>query len=201
MRVKIYVEGGGDNEALRTECRKGFSKFIEKAGFKEKMPRVVACGSRKDAYDSFLTAIETAKGDEFALLLVDSEAPVELSVWQHLTKRDGWQQPNGASSEQGHLMVQCMESWFLADRTSLEQFFGQGFKSGSLPKNPQIEDIPKNDVAISLKQASRDTKTKGEYHKGKHSFDILGRLDPEKVQKASKHARAFFDTLRSKVGA
>ena len=27
IKVKVYVEGGGDREDLRTECRRGFTKF------------------------------------------------------------------------------------------------------------------------------------------------------------------------------
>lgn len=55
--VKIYAEGGGNAASLKAECRKGFSKFFETAGFKGRMPRVIACGGRQDAYDSFCTAI------------------------------------------------------------------------------------------------------------------------------------------------
>jgi len=67
--VKIYVEGGGDSAALKTACREGFSKFLSKAGLAGRMARVVACGSRADAFDSFLTAVRSG---EVAILLVDS---------------------------------------------------------------------------------------------------------------------------------
>ncbi|MDR0720595.1 MAG: hypothetical protein LBF78_13230, partial [Treponema sp.] len=55
--VKIYVEGGGDTHTLRTACRRGFSGFLEKAGLKGYMPRIVACGSRNNAYADFCTAM------------------------------------------------------------------------------------------------------------------------------------------------
>ena len=41
-------------------------------------------------------------------------------------------------------------------------------------------------------------KKKGEYHKGNHSFDILGKIDPQKVKAASKWAARFFDTIKVK---
>ncbi len=44
--VKVYVEGGGDSKELRTRCREGFSKLVERAGFKDRMPKFVACGGR-----------------------------------------------------------------------------------------------------------------------------------------------------------
>lgn len=140
--VKLYVEGGGDAAALRTACRQGFTTFITKAGLTSR-PRVVACGSRRDAYDSFCTAI--ANG-EAAMLLVDSEVAVSDAdqlfedkskwlPWSHLKQRqgDGWEKPEGGEDSDCHLMVQCMESWFLADRDTLKAFFGIGFKESQLP--------------------------------------------------------------------
>lgn len=91
-------------------------------------------------------------------------------------------------------MVQCMEAWFLADRAALEEYYGQGFKSQSLPRNPKIEDIPKQDLMQGLEAATRET-TKGNYHKTKHGFEILERIDPSKVRTASKFADLFFIEL------
>ncbi len=109
VNVKVYVEGGGDTRELGTRCREGFSRFFRNASFKNRMPRVVACGSRKDAYDSFTTALDVASAGEFIVLLVDSEAPVDDTPWDHLNKRDGWERPGNAQDEHAHLMVECME--------------------------------------------------------------------------------------------
>ena len=49
MKVIIYVEGGGDTNATKMKCRKGFSKFFENATFKGCMPTIVACGGRLSA--------------------------------------------------------------------------------------------------------------------------------------------------------
>ncbi len=106
--VKIYVEGGvGDSEALRTACRRGFSQFLEKAGLAGKMPRVVPCGSRHEAYHSFCTALRQNKKDELPLLLVDSEVEVapHHGPWPHLHHHDQWQKPAQATEAQAHLMV------------------------------------------------------------------------------------------------
>jgi len=51
------------------------------------MPHIVACGSRRDAYDSFCTAIDKGKD---ALLLVDSEAPV-AAIFQNTDDDSTWQ--------------------------------------------------------------------------------------------------------------
>lgn len=155
------------------------------------MPRITACGGRKNAYDDFVIKHQT----ESALLLVDAEEPVKgVGSWQHLKNRDGWPRPAGATDDQCHLMAQIMESWFLADRDALEEFYGQGYRGNALPQNPQIEQIAKDRVLDGLKDATRDT-SKREYNKGSHSFEILARLDPEKVQDASPHAKRFVEAL------
>ena len=190
---RLYVEGGGNNKALRTKCRQGFVSFLENAGVSGKMPRIVACGGRSNAFSSFRSAYEN--GNDSATLLVDAEGPVTANgPWQHLKARDGWDRPKGATDEQCHLMVQMMESWFLADVEALESYYGQGFRVQSLPKNPDIERVPKNDVEGGLKLASRDT-GKSEYNKGRDSFEILERLDPAKVMAASGYAKRFVKAL------
>lgn len=209
--VKLYVEGGGDRKALRIECRRGFQEFLEKAGLKGKMPTIVACGGRRSAYEDFCTAI--ANG-EAAMLLVDSEAPIatahqtgkpdEWLPWQHLKAcpGDGWDRPQGAREADCHLMVQCMESWFLADRERLKDFFGHGFRDSALPPaaNP-VETIAKTAVLDSLKEATRHCQPKGQYGKGDHAFKLLAQLDPAKVVAASPWANRFVDTLKQKMGA
>ena len=166
------------------------------------MPRVIACGGRKTAYDDFCTALEIAKTGEFIVLLVDSEDPIQdgTAPWDHLAAREGggWSRPTAAGNDNAHFMVQCMEAWFLADRDALESFYGQDFNNRALPQNPKIEQIPKRDVLDGLAKASRRT-TKGTYSKGDHSFMILGLIDPAKVQKASAYADRLIEVLSKKV--
>ena len=94
-------------------------------------------------------------------------------------------------------MVQCMEAWFLADRDTLAQFFGDGFNANPLPNRPDVENIPKSDLYDALKGATQAS-SKGKYGKGPHSFDLLAKLNPQKVVDASPHARRLVDTLLSK---
>lgn len=200
MRVKIYVEGGGG--ARQRECRQGFSEFFRRAGFAGRMPAIVACGSRNDAFDDFRTAVRGADGGRFIMLLVDSEDPVSESdgPWLHVSKRDGWTRPTQATDESLCLMVQCMESWFIADRDCLKAFYGPGFNARRLPRRPEVESIAKADVHGGLDMATREC-TKGKYgqSKGRHSFRILATLDPDKVAAASPHAKRMLDILRGAV--
>ncbi|NOY93018.1 MAG: DUF4276 family protein [Deltaproteobacteria bacterium] len=195
----LFVEGGGDNNhALATACRKGFRKFLEKTGsFTGRMPRIVACGGRGQAYKRFCSAFREAQPCDSVVLLVDSEAPVsQTSSWKHVAQRqgDGWQQPGNATDEQLHLMIECMESWFLADPHALEEFFGQGFQRSALPPGTSLESVQKQGVYDALKQATRNTQG-GPYGKGKHSFALLARVDPNKVRAAAPSADRLLNHL------
>lgn len=200
MKVKIYVEGGGDGKALRTKCRMGFRIFFEKAGLARRMPKIIACGGRETAFDKFRTAFEMKETDEFIVLLVDSEDAVAdgSQPWEHLAQRDGWVRPSEAVDEQAHLMVRCMEAWFLADLDVLAGYFGPDFNRGALPGHSKIEEIEKDDVVKGLQNASRRCR-KGEYRKGHHSFDILEKITPSKVVDVSPHAKRLIDTLQEKA--
>ena len=131
------------------------------------------------------------------LLLVDSEGPTVLDgVWRHLLLRDDWRRPSGATGHHAFLMVQCMETWFLADVSWLKRFFGAGFRDAAIKKRSDIEDIPKRTVFRSLERATADCRTKGRYLKGAHSFQLPRGLDPQAVLRKSPHARRLVDTIR-----
>lgn len=164
------------------------------------MPKIMPCGPRNAAYDDFCTALKQTATNDFIILLVDSEAEVtpDDSAWEHLRKRDEWTKPRRAKNENAHLMVQCMEAWFIADRDSLREYFGQYFKPNALPARNDIENISKSDLEKALEKATTATR-KGAYHKGKHSFDILAKLNPDKVKSCSQHAERLVKTLRDNV--
>jgi hypothetical protein len=194
VSVRIYVEGGFQG-STKSDCRQAFRSFFGKL-----VPlgsfAVIASGDRHSAFQNFCLALKRHPGD-YIILLVDSEEPVTASTWQHLRDRsgDGWQRPASASKDQAHLMVQAMEAWFLSDQQVLTDYYGQGFLAGSLPGQPNIELISKRDVFISLQHASKNTK-KGEYHKTRHGFDLLERIDPNRVRAASQHADRLFVVLQ-----
>ncbi|PID78127.1 MAG: hypothetical protein CSB21_02180 [Deltaproteobacteria bacterium] len=208
--MKLYVEGGGDSKGLKIACRKGFSEFLKKvASLKGKMPRIVACGSRQNAYKSYCMAIQSG---EDALVLVDSEAPVAANCrqdncpscwkpWQHLKKCQGdqWEKPYRGRDKDCHLMVQCMEAWFLADRKALQGFFKQGFNENALPsQEKEIESVDRKNIYKSLSKATKYCKTKTQYDKGKHSFQILACISPDLIAAASPWAKRFLDILKGK---
>ena len=163
------------------------------------MPRIFASGNRQQAYGDFRHALGTSRADDSVVLLVDSEGPVATGAgpWQHLKDRDDWDKPAGATDDHVHLMVQCMEAWFLADRAALAGYFGNGFSENSLPRRRDVEEISKQDLESGLNAATRNSRPKGAYRKGRDSFSILADLDPDKVANASPHAEHFLETLRA----
>ena len=193
-RITLFVEGGGNKE-LNARCRRAFRTFLRTAGL-----AVVPGGGRADTYKAFRTALRQRRPGGHVMLLVDSEGPVSegRNAWQHLQARDKWERPTDASDDDAHLMVQCMEAWFLADKDVLERHFGRGFATGALPANPRVEQVPMHDITDGLDKATRRTRKRG-YRKGRDSFAILGELYPARVGKASRHAERLLRTLRSRA--
>ncbi len=167
-----------------------FDKVVAHGSFK-----VIASGSRANAFSDFCAALKQHP-QEFVVLLVDSESEVSTLPWEHLKNRTGdqWQRPANASDDQVQLMVQVMESWFLADHEALAGFYGPSFLRSALPRQHNIEKIDKDTVFGKLRHASRSTQ-KGEYHKTRHGFGLLERIDPALVRAASTHADRLLAVL------
>ncbi len=181
MSARIYIEGGGNSKEGKVRCREGFRKLFEKCGFMGRMPALVACGPRNDAYDDFKTAHSQASRGNFIGLLVDSEEPVAdpAQTWQHVSQRSGdnWTRPNGADDEQLLFMTTSMETWMVADRNMLATHFGPGFRESALPSVQNMEQRYRHDILNALRNASRDCAWS--YGKVPKSFELLGKLDPQ----------------------
>ncbi len=187
-RVFLYVEGGG----AETIVRKAFHDLLSAAGFAGKLPRIVACGSREEAYKKFRLA--ATYPDSLPVLLVDSEDPVNgKSVWTHLLDRDGWVKPARVNDLQGYLMVTSMETWLMADPQALQRFFHRGFDKNKLLGNHALESRTRQDVQKALYQATRNCSQS--YKKGPVSFKALGFVDPATLKVHLPHFRQFIDGL------
>ncbi len=209
MSVTVYAEGGGDRAQLKAQCRKGFQKLLDKAGFGGRLPRVVACGSRNDAFRDFRIALRKRiehKEDEYPVLLVDSEDPVAgadrsdanpSGAWRHLERRDRWTRPSDAADDQAQLMVTTMETWLLADRRTLIAYF-PAMNANALPPDGDLESRRKEDVSDTLRNATRSS-SKGRYHKGHHSFDLLGEVQPKELEDRLPHFRRFVEMLDARL--
>lgn len=196
--LQIFVEGGGKGDESLIDCRKAFNRLIERAGFSGRMPRVIACGSRRQAFERFEQAC--AQGTHDSLLLVDSEGPVDqTSPWTHVRLRDGdgWSRPPDASDEDLHLMVECMEAWIVADIANLRVYYGPALQDNALPARP-AENIPKRDLYVALDRATRQA---GRYGKGKDAFKLLQAINPATLRASCPWAERFFAELDKRSSA
>ena len=216
MSVTVYVEGGGDRAELQAQCRKGFHELLAKAGFGGRSHRVVPCGSRNDAFRDFKIALRKRverQDDEYPILLVDSEDPVAddnqpdanpSGTWRHLSgPSDHWTRPSGAADDQAQLMVTTMETWLLADgRTLIDYFFpamsGSAMSASALLPDANLESHRKKKIAYTLRNATQSS-SKGRYRKGSHSFDLLGKVEPEELKSRLPHFRHFIETLDARL--
>ena len=146
------------------------------------MPRLVACGGRRSAYELFRTRHGKATEGDFLALLIDSEQPIHNidETWTHLREQDGWEKPNGAEDNQVFLMTTSMETWIIADQEVLVKHFGPRFRKHGLP-TLDLERRSRQDVLKALEKASKNCPDP--YKKGAKSFKILGKLTPQVLQK------------------
>ncbi|MCS6909022.1 MAG: DUF4276 family protein [Anaerolineales bacterium] len=190
MSVYLYVEGGGDSSEEHSRCREGFRKLLEKAGFSGRMPRIVAGGGRRATFDRFKTAL--LDSGKTAILLVDSEVPVTRTPWEHLQVHDGWERPAAAVDDQAQFMVTCMETWMMADRAALREFFGSALNEGALLPLNDLERRQRDEVQEALERA-----TGQQYRKGKRSFQVLAGLSPATLQQHLPYFRRLVETLNA----
>ncbi len=198
--IRIYAEGGGDGKDTKARLREGFSTFLSglrtQARARAIRWEIIVCGGRGRAHDRFTQALSDYP-HAMNILLVDAEDQVTSTPWLHLQTRDGWAS-QGTSDENCHLMVRVMESWFLADVEALARFYGQGFNPNSIPKQPDVETLPKTAVYEALALATRNT-PKGEYKEIQHGARLLTAIDPSLVRSRSKHCERLFDLLTRKI--
>ncbi len=189
---RLYVEGGEDSKELRARCREGFHKLLEKSGFAERLPRIVACGSRNDAFDAFEIA-QLSGALDYAALLVDSEDPVADTEkpWEHLKVSDNWVSPTGTTDDRVFIMTTCMETWIIADRESLKRHYRNCLQISSLPAATNHESRHRLEVQEALLRATRNCSNA--YAKNKRSFDALANVNPEELR---KHCPSFARMIR-----
>ena len=164
--------------------------------------RLIPCGGRQQAYDTFRNRRDRAGESEIVILLVDAEAPVTAPTSvKHLRARrgDGWGL-KGVDEDHVHLMVQAMETWIIADPKALSCYYGQGFRANILPVRRDLEKEDKKAVEDALDRATKQTQ-KGRYHKIRHAEHLLTKIQPEKVQARCRHCKRLFDTLSAAIAA
>lgn len=183
--------------------RRGWQTFFNKAGVNGRILEIAVGGGQEEAFALFENQLafydQQQNTEPKPLLLVDSEEPVAPghTVWQHLqTRRQNiFQRPANADDQSAYMMVQAMETWFMADPTALQCFFGVSFDSSVFENSPALESILKGDALDKLRQSSRGCRPR--YRKGKVSYDLLAQISPDTVSAACPHAEQLLNYLRT----
>jgi len=198
--VTIYMEGGGDSWHLKAQLRQGMDEFL--ASLKSQVQskrwkwKLTPCGGRRAAHDAFMNARRRPGRGEIIILLVDSEGPVTAATpTQHLQARpnDQWDL-TGVAENVIHLMIQCMETWIIADPEALAKYFGRHFNSSALPRRHNLEEIPGPEVTRALARATQRT-TKREYRKIRDASALLRLIEPHKVRRRGASCERMFNEL------
>lgn len=100
------------------------------------------------------------------------------------------------SDDDAFLMICSMETWFVADRRTLQIFSGQHWRENALPKWEKLEEASKEQVFSALDRATAACRSR-RYAKGAVSFKLLGEIDPAEVEKKCPAAKRLLDRLRS----
>jgi hypothetical protein len=80
-----------------------------------------------------------------------------------------------------------METWIAMDRVALKEFYKGCLNGKALPSLQNMESRERHTVQTSLTQASRNCAVP--YTKDKHSFALLGCLDPNTLKALPSFAR------------
>ena len=171
--MRLYMEG---NKRLRAPM----SQFIRKITGPIDL-KITPCNSKDDA-------IKQCVKDAGAMLLIDSDDEDLHSLMARV-------RPQIGSANHPFFMVQLMEAWFIADRNTLADYFGAGFRNSALPQNPNAEDIPKQDIENALRNATRDC-AKQRYRKGRDDVGLLNLLNPTAVYNVCPNFARLIDHLR-----
>jgi hypothetical protein len=187
--LRIYFEG--DN-CLRPGLHAFFRQVLERARANGWTVNLISTdGTPKRDFGIALRSHPEA----WNILLLDSESTDAHRRPTQPIASEGWT----TRPESVFWMVEMMESWFYADKEALGGYYKQGFNSGAMSANPQVEQISKKDLAEGLKTATRNTQ-KGAYHKTKHAPDLLALIDPTRVRNAAPNCDRLFATVLAKLG-
>jgi hypothetical protein len=203
-KIVIYVEGGGETVTQKRELRLGFNELFRASSDAARGKKIhlnfVFSGGRDQAYKDFINKVQESDREVLCALLVDSEDPIDAESGDdhansearklHLLKREPWSKLKDHPADRIHLMVQCMETWIVADPEALAKFYGQGFQVKALPVRINLEDEPKKEIYSKLAKATKNT-TKGEYGKIKHAAQLLKVVSPTKISSRCARFKTF----------
>jgi Domain of unknown function (DUF4276) len=184
-QIRIYFEG---EDALREGFLQFFVEICERMNNQVKF----IAGGGENSVSDYKQALESHP-DAWNVLLKDSEGPDNGRLFNDLRRRH---KLPANLKDSVFWMVQLMEAWFLADVDALAGYYGPHSNRRALRANPAVEQVPKSDIYRKLKAATKRT---GGYHKTEDVPQLLRRIKPDRVKKASPNCQRIFDTILSRL--
>jgi hypothetical protein len=163
-QILVFIEGeGGGSRGRRKyndgEFRKAWKQFLQPLADLAHENNIVffRCIPGRGGTLTLDTFANPLPGHEGALriLVIDSEAPVSdvNQPWSELKKTP----PAWADDKNCYLLVQCLETWLLADVESLKTHYNKRvncFNESKIKAWPNLEATPKLAVQAALEQAT-----------------------------------------------
>ena len=160
---------------------------------------MIACGGRGDAWNDFQDAHADAAGEYYIALLIDSEALLTNidETWIHLQNNDGWLQPPDTHDDQVLFMTRCTETWIVTDRAALLEYFKESLEIDDLPELDNLEHLSPGNLKDRLESATQHCPDP--YSKGRNSFEILDKLNPDVLEQRLPSFRRARRILNDKL--
>ena len=194
--VTIHFEG---HKGLRGGFHKLFGPHIARARQMRIRFKLIAGGPRTETVADFLRSCRLRPSD-LNVLLIDSEGPVPVTeeAIRSLRAQGWWDRSVTCDDSQINLMVQAMESWFVADPKALVEHFGQDFNTGGLPNPQNAESVAPANLVSAIRRCLPQGRRRRNYDKVADGAKLLGLIDADRVSLYCPHfarLRAFLDEV------
>ena len=200
--ILIYIEGegGGGTTAKRhahdgefRQAWKAFLKPLADQAERAKIRRFRCIPGRGGASttEKFAHPLPQQKG-ALRILLIDSEGPV-ADVAKPWTGREQ-KRPHWADDKHCYLMVQCLETWLLADADKLREHYDSRskkcFQDNKLKDWSNLESISKKTLQEALESATGKC---GRPYAHADGNLLIAKVQREKLRELPSVARLFKD--------
>ena len=200
--VLVYIEGEGGGGTVAKhkhndgEFRKAWKQFLQPLAERATSKGIskFQCIPGRGGATTEKQFANPLAGNAHALriLLIDSEGPVTdvSKPWEAIKlKRPEW-----AGDKDCYLMVQCLETWLLADRAGLQSHYNSPgkpcFREKKLKAWQDLESIAKKTLQAALEDATADC---GKPYAHADGNLLIGKVDLQKLKELSSVARLFRD--------